>query len=508
MSKHIIIVVACLVFVTNIGRSAEHQSTSQDKPLHSLVKVFCMVSQPNFFQPWQNNIQSSAIGSGFVIDGNLILTNAHVVANQTFIMVRKQGDTKKYIAKLVAVGHECDLALLTVEDKEFFKNLPALQLGDLPKLRETVSVLGYPIGGDNVSITEGVVSRIEPTVYSHSRRELLAIQIDAAINPGNSGGPVIDKNKKVVGMAFQGLSKSQSIGYMIPVSVINHFLLDVSDGKFDGFPTFPFLVMKMESPDMRAWAGMNDKQSGVLVCSIPPILKKSSPFKENDVILAVDGKNIANDATIKFRDDEVIFFENEIWSKFIGDISTFKVLRKGKVLTIKYRLSHDKRLVPRRFFDRLPTYYIVGGLVFVPLTINYLDSWRNWWNSGPRDLVNYVNYGKITKDRNQVVVLSFVLADKSTVGYQYVKYQPIIKANGIKLKNLRHLIDIIEHQSGKYLVLQYRNKAKLVIDLEKQRQATAKILRRYRIPRDRSLDLEPLDKVFNPGVVGAGKGIK
>lgn len=490
----------CIFLIATISSSQakEQQNLTPAKPLHSLVKVFSMNSKPDFFQPWQNHGQSSGTGSGFVIKGKLILTNAHVVANQTFLLVRKQGDTKKYVAKLVAVGHECDLALLTVEDPAFFKDLPALEMGELPKLRETVSVLGYPIGGDNVSVTEGVVSRIEPTVYSHSRRELLAIQIDAAINPGNSGGPVIDKNQKVIGMAFQGLSKSQNIGYMIPVSIINHFLKDISDGHFDGFPTFPFLIMKMENPGMRQWAKMTKAQSGVLVCSVPPILKASSPFKENDVILEVDGKKIANDATIKFRSDEVIFFENSIWSKFIGETATFKLLRNGKQLDITYKLSRDKRLVPRRFFDRLPTYYIVGGLVFVPLTVNYLDSWRNWWTSGPRDLVNYVNDGKITDKVNEIVVLSFVLADKSTVGYQYVKYQPIVKANGIKLKNLQHLIDIIEQQQDKYLTLQYHNKVKLVINLEEQRKATTKILKRYRIPHDRSNNLESMEKTFIP----------
>lgn len=499
MLNRIVLICGILLTVTfTVNAKASSLSVQKIKPLHSLVKVFSMTSKPNFFQPWQNHGQSAGTGSGFIIAGHLILTNAHVVANQTFLLVRKQGDTKKYIARLIAVGHECDLAVLTVDDPTFFKNTPVLELGALPKLRETVSVLGYPVGGDNVSITEGVVSRIEPIIYSHSRRELLAIQIDAAINPGNSGGPVIDKNKKVIGMAFQGLSQSQNIGYMIPISIINHFLKDIADGQFDGFPTFPFLVMKMESPDMRKWAKMSSKQSGVLVCEIPPNLKATSPFKENDVILAIDGKKIANDATIKFRSDEVIFFENAIWSKFIGDSCKFTLLRQGEKIEVNYKLSRDKRLVPRRFFDRLPTYYIVGGLVFVPLTINYLDSWRDWWTAGPRDLVNYVRYGKITKERNEIVVLSFVLADKSNVGYQYVKYQPIIRANGLKLKNLRQLINIIEKHHDKYLVLQFRNKAKLVVDLAKQRKATAKILKRYRISSDRSQNLESMAKMFAP----------
>lgn len=66
----------------------------------------------------------------------------------------------------------------------------------------------YPVGGECVSITAGVVSRVEMTVYAQAEEELLSIQIDAAINPGNSGGPVVNDDGEVVGVAFQSLGDS------------------------------------------------------------------------------------------------------------------------------------------------------------------------------------------------------------------------------------------------------------------------------------------------------------
>jgi S1-C subfamily serine protease len=69
-------------------------------------------------------------------------------------------------------------------------------------------------GGDNISVTKGVVSRIEPTQYAHGASQLMAIQIDAAINPGNSGGPAI-MGDKVAGVAFQNLSGAENIGLVI-----------------------------------------------------------------------------------------------------------------------------------------------------------------------------------------------------------------------------------------------------------------------------------------------------
>jgi S1-C subfamily serine protease len=81
-----------------------------------------------------------------VISGQRIVTNAHVVADQTFVKVRKHGSPQKFKAKVLAVGHECDLALLTVEDEEFWEGMQPLDLGDIPFLQEAVAVVGYPQG--------------------------------------------------------------------------------------------------------------------------------------------------------------------------------------------------------------------------------------------------------------------------------------------------------------------------------------------------------------------------
>ena len=463
---------------------------------NSIIKIFAVRSQPNYSQPWQNYQQQAATGSGFVISGNRILTNAHIVANQTFIMVRKPGLQKKYIAKLEVVGHECDLAILTVDDKEFFEGLKPLEFGDLPELQTSVAVMGYPIGGDNISVTEGIISRIEPIVYSHSRRRLLAVQIDAAINPGNSGGPVLH-DERVVGIAFQGLSQSQSIGYMIPVPVIEHFLKDVEDKKFDGFPHTPFGFEKMENPDLRAWAKMKPNQTGVIISILPPEVKTSGEFKIDDVIMAIDGVSIDNDATVKFRGDEVIFLGYLIWRKYIGDNCKFTVLRNGKEIAVNYKLRRYKRLVPNRVFGELPTYYFIGGLLFVPLSINYLDEYRQWYN-GPIDLVYQVINGKISKERQQVVVLSSVLAAEVNVGYQNFGAVIVEKVNGQKIKDLKQLISIIHDTKKGFIVFQLKNKTKLVFDVEKLKKSTPLIMNRYRIPRDRSLDLIEAKTKFGP----------
>lgn len=75
--------------------------------------------------------------------------------------MKRRDDDRKFIAKVLAIGTDCDIALLTVEEKGFWEGVDSLSLGPLPRLQDFVTVVGYPIGGDSISVTSGVVSRIE-----------------------------------------------------------------------------------------------------------------------------------------------------------------------------------------------------------------------------------------------------------------------------------------------------------------------------------------------------------
>ena len=77
------------------------------------------------------------------------------------IIVRRYQDPRPYVAEVEYVGHDCDLAVLTVQDSASLKTLNRLELGELPKVRSAVVTYGYPAGGEEISYTRGVVSRIE-----------------------------------------------------------------------------------------------------------------------------------------------------------------------------------------------------------------------------------------------------------------------------------------------------------------------------------------------------------
>ncbi|KAG8638828.1 hypothetical protein MANES_14G068600v8 [Manihot esculenta] len=345
--------------------------------MDAVVKVFCVHTEPNFSLPWQRKRQYSSSSSGFVIGGRRILTNAHSVEHYTQVKLKKRGSDTKYLATVLAIGTECDIALLTVNDDEFWKGVSPVEFGELPALQDAVTVVGYPIGGDTISVTSGVVSRIEILSYVHGSTELLGLQIDAAINSGNSGGPAFNDKGHCVGIAFQSLKHEdvENIGYVIPTPVITHFIQDYEKkGAYTGFPFLGIEWQKMENPDLRMAMGMKPDQKGVRIRRIDPTAPESEVLKPSDIILSFDGVDIANDGTVPFRHGERIGFSYLISQKYTGDSAKIKVLRDSNILNFDIKLSTHRRLIPPHVKGRPPSYYIIAGFVFSTVSVPYLRS--------------------------------------------------------------------------------------------------------------------------------------
>merc|ERR1719506_708315 len=169
----------------------------------------------------------------------MILTNSHCVANAMTLDVLREDVPVPVPAKVVEIAHDVDLAWITTDAESFWASediRPVVSLAEgLPYISHNVRVVGYPQGGSSVTITQGIVSRIDAQIYPNgliaSARNtpdnLLIVQVDAAINPGNSGGPVFDANGHLVGLAFAVMRGAQNIGYVIPNVHLRNFVASV-----------------------------------------------------------------------------------------------------------------------------------------------------------------------------------------------------------------------------------------------------------------------------------------
>lgn len=453
-----------------------------------VVRIYSTYQDPDYESPWQNLAPRGSSGSGVVIGKRLILTGAHVVANATFLQVQKMADPEKGVATIKAVCHDSDLALLEVEDPEFLRGIRPAQLGELPSQRDEVAVVGYPVGGEELSITEGVVSRIEVQRYEHSQRYMLAVTVDAAINAGNSGGPVF-AGGKVVGIAFQAMPDAENVGEMVPSPVIRSFLEGVRRQKPPLVPGLGITSQILENPALRRWLQMKPHESGVLIAAVQFGTTAWDKLYPGDVLLELDGLRIANNGTVQYRGRFRCQHDVVVGERFVGDHIKARVLRGGRRLTVAMTMQPMAYLVPRYEFGRPPSWFVYGGLVFQRLTAEYLQVWgEQWWDKAPKELLHLYYAGLRSEARQEVVVLAHVLADEINVGYEHLYHDVITAVGGVMPRDMRHFVDMVSAAKSQ-VHLQTSSNATLLLDAKAAKKVSGRILARYRVPADRSPDL-------------------
>ncbi len=459
---------------------AFHDENTIQKLSSSVVKIFTVSVRPNYYQPWQMRPQKFSTGSGVIINGHQILTAAHVVSNAVYLEVKKNGHPDKFIAHTKWISHEADLALLELEDNSFFKNTQSLKLGKMPQRQDGVAVYGYPQGGNEISITQGIISRIEQTVYVHSDFDLLALQIDAAINPGNSGGPVFNQDGEIIGIAMQSLSSADNIGYLVPSPVITHFLDDINDGTYDGFPDDGLYIQTMENKRLREYFKMG-KRSGILVTEVVTGSSCDGLVMADDIVLKIDGVTVANDATIVMEGNGRVAANYLIRSHHIGEQFILTLLRKGKELEVKVPAKSMVTLIPFEH-EKRPKYFIYGGIVFMPLSKNYLFEWgRNWVQKAPIRFVDMAKNANIPKaERTEVVFVQSVLSDRENAGYEFAN-AIVESVNGTQIKSFHQLVDLLSQEHHNDVNIRLQGGTKIILNPKKAQEGNERILQRYNI---------------------------
>lgn len=451
----------------------------------ALVKVYTSHQLFDYLSPWQYGQSANSTATGFIIDGERIITNAHAVLNSKFLQVRKEGDSKKYKAVVKFTSEEYDLALVEIEDKSFFNGTVPLKLGTLPEIQEKLTVYGYPLGGDKLSTTQGIVSRMEHNTYTLTNRKFLIGQTDAAINSGNSGGPVVSKGK-VAGVAFAGLNSADNIGYFIPVNILNNFLEDIKDGKYDGSPLLGLEWLELESPSHRRMLGIEDKTGGILIKKV----FKNSPFEgvlqKNDVLMKLDNYPIEYDGTIEFRKNEKTDFSYVNQQKKYGDNLSYEIIRDKKTKTGQVKLEKKDikyTVVTEVTIETPPSYMVYGGLLFEPLTSNYMAG-------VVEKLGSVYDREELYKDYKELVVLVRVLPFDVNLGYTDAVNQIIVKVNGEKYKDFKDFAQKVKNVKSGFIIFENDNGDEIVLDVKEVEEQREELMQNYNISSDMSDDIK------------------
>ena len=451
----------CLTAAALAARAADQTQPAALE--NSVVKIFSTMRYPDPFKPWTKQAPSEATASGVVIEGKRILTNAHAVlyASQVQIQANAAGD--KLSASVLAVAPGIDLAVLQLDDPSFFDTHPPVaRASKLPQIKDPVLAYGFPTGGSSLSITKGIVSRIEFASYNYLASGL-RIQIDAAINPGNSGGPAI-AGDKMIGLAFSRLGgDSQNIGYIIPNEEVDLFLKDIAGGHYVGKASMHDDLQTLENPALREYLKLDKGVEGMVVHR-PDKPDADYPLKEWDVITHIGGTPIDNQGMVKIDKDLRVHFSYMIQKLAKGGKLPLTVVRAGKSLKVELPVSAEYPALVSDLHGEYPSYFVYGPLVFSRATREFLSAFDN--NAGLLRLFGFVKSPLVTRafdppseDLQELVIISSPLfPHKLANGYSNPAGSVVYSVNGTPVKSLKHLVALLRDLKDPFVTLEFASK--------------------------------------------------
>jgi S1-C subfamily serine protease len=430
---------------------------------NSVVKVFSTMRYPDPFRPWTKQAPSEVSGSGVVIEGKRILTNAHVVLYASQVQVQASAAGDKVSATVVAVAPGIDLAVLQLDDPTFFETHPAVaRASKLPHIKDAVLAYGFPTGGNSLSITKGIVSRIEFVSYNYPVSGL-RIQVDAAINPGNSGGPAI-AGDKMIGLAFSKLSgDAQNIGYISPNEEVELFLKDIADGHYDGKPAMYDDLQTLENPALRDYLKLDKSVEGMVVHR-PSSTDATYPLKEWDVVTRIGDARIDNQGMVKIDKDLRVSFGYLIQQTASNGKLPLTVVRAGKSVQIQLPVSTEHPTLVTDLRGDYPSYFIYGPLVFSRATWQLVSSLEN--NAGLMRMLGFVKSPLVTRALDEpdadlqelVVVSSPLFPHRIANGYSNPAGSVVYSVNGTRVKSLRHLVAVLRDLKDVFVTIEFDQK--------------------------------------------------
>jgi len=462
---------------------------------NSVVKVFSTLRGPDPYKPWSKAGPQEVTGTGVVIDGHRILTNAHVVGYASQVQIQANGAGDKIPATVLAISRGMDLALLKIDDDSFFdSHKPVPRANVLPDVRDAVLAYGYPTGGTSLSITKGIVSRIEFVRYNYPVSGL-RIQIDAAINPGNSGGPVI-AGDKMIGLAFAGALNMQNIGYIIPNEEIDLFLRDEASGTPHGKPAMFDTIQTLENPALRTFLKLGKNVEGAVV--LAPFSKEADyPLKELDVITHIGDFPIDNQGMVKLNANSRVRFQYRVQQLAKNGLLPLTVVRNGASMKVSLPVSSSHPMLIPSLAGNYPSYFIFGPMVFSRATSEFM----NVPNGNPQILYGMAFAGnplmtrrgdKPDAQREELVVIaSPFFPHKLMNGYSTRFFSVLYSVNGVPVRSLAHLVTLLRDQTDDLLTFRFeqRDAEAIVVPRKEMLAATESILTDNGIRSEASPDM-------------------
>ena len=452
----------------------------------SLVRVRASIQPYDQFRPWQKKSPYGLNGTGVVLPGGKVLATAALVANRTEVGLEKPGSAEKCAAEVEAIDYEANLALLQPVDRNFLKGFSGVLLGPALRAGDKTEVWQLEKNGEMLRNQAEILSAGVGRYPSDEAGFLVyGVRVSLPKRDDSYTLPLM-KDGQLAGM-MMGYDRDSQEGTAIPVPMIEHFLKDASDGKYEGFPTLGVSWSPLRDPNLREEV-LAPKSGGLLLTRVNPRgTAGRAGLREGDILISVDGFKLDEDGNYRDPLYGPTAVGNLIRTRpTVGSPAKFRISRDGKEMemTGTYdRKAREEVAIPTLQFDQAPKYLVVGGLVFQELTGVYLQEWGDKWSErAPQRLVEYFTFqqDKRPDPEKKVVFLSQVLPSPITLGYQQLSGLVLLQLNGQEIKSLAELAKVVDSCASGNLVFEFRDEpGKLILNAAELPASSEKIGKDY-----------------------------
>ena len=465
----------------------------------SMVWIEATAVRYSHYQPWSSTSRTLR-KNGLAVEEGKVLTTAEGLENSTLLRMRRGGEGGWRLAEVDWIDPYANLAVLSAAEDEPWPATPAAPLARRVPRSGPVEIWHFLDG--RVVSAPGTLRRVHAPldpkrIVQHLMLEVSSEAGSLSENAGSDeqdagdegASQIVVSGNEVIGL---GTGHDEKLLSVIPAPLVAGILARKRRDPQTTLAWFPFSWQDTQHPATTAYLGLTGDARGIVVSAVPALSPFAEHLRPRDIVLSIDAFRIESDGSYLDPAYGYLPFGNlSTRGKFAGDSSVFEIWRDGRTVSVTLTLppaSYADALVPDRVFDRSPEYVVAGGLVFQPLTADYLRSWgEEWRSSSPFRLRHYLKASP-GPERRHLVMLSQVLPDPFNLGYRDFVFRIVDRVNGHTVASLRDLEAALQSpQEGFHIVelLPERGPTRLVLDGAGLHEATERVLQRYGLPAAR-----------------------
>ena len=457
-------------------------------PQKSVVRVE-VTSQPYYhIRPWEKKRPVSQKGVGVVVGAQQVLVTAQLIMDATYIELEHSKDGGKSTARVSHVDYSANLAVLEPVDSSFLADVAPLPIGTHLRLGDTAGVCLVEDNGMEMC-SLGTLRGANVDAYPFAGN-FLTYRIKTVLPrvTYNRGLPII-KDGSLYGL-LMNYDVDKTLLTAVPSPVIKHFLDDLADNTYEGFPMVGFTVTRLEDDQLRRYLQLTEAHQGAYISKLRPESPATlAGMQKGDVLLEINGKPVGKDG--KYEDSHYgrLHIRHLISTHSqSGDIINVRIMRDGRednlLMTLK-PVSLDQYPTPPYSFDHPPDYIVLGGLVIVELSKPYLEDFgKDWIRKVPGRLIyNYRHQWDLHKPGEKVVLLSSVIPTRAMIGYTDLENLIIKKFNNVDIHGMNDVALALKKPLGNFHKIEFYDYPKTIyLDIRTIENEGAFVKQYYGIP--------------------------